>query len=129
MTPEQNLPKWRPGDALDYAALRRSVDEALAMLPPPDDGDIVFTGGQEPATTPELIDVLVSELTGLLVPCQLVTASWEPEPQAMVETMMHEAHALIERRPVAPNAEQAYDYLQALARATRALAVLAYPGR
>ncbi|KUF14830.1 MULTISPECIES: hypothetical protein [Streptomyces] len=128
--PEQPSKQWRAGDPLDFASLRRNVDDALTALPPPSGDDILFTfRDPEPTPTPKLIDMLLADLAGLLVPCQDAVRSWEPEPKAMVTTMITEAYALIERRPVAPKVDQAYDYLQKLAHATRALAVVAYSGR
>ncbi|MVO90229.1 hypothetical protein GPA10_37140 [Streptomyces sp. p1417] len=127
--PEQPSTQWQAGDPLNFASLRHTVDDALATLPPPSGDDLLFTfSDPKPTPTPKLIDMLLVDLAGLLVPCQDAVRSWEPEPKAMVTTMITEAYALIERRPVAPKADQAYDYLQKLAHATRALAVVAYPG-
>ncbi|MFD9072281.1 hypothetical protein [Streptomyces lasiicapitis] len=129
MTPHTEQPTTdQASDAIDLAATYLAVEVALTT-PAPLRDDILFSGDDSQPSVAEQTKTLLSVLPPLLTACQDAVTSWKSAPKQMVLRMVHDGHALIERHPFAPNAEQAHAYLQQLARETRAVAALIYKGR
>ncbi|GHC76985.1 hypothetical protein [Streptomyces flavofungini] len=129
MTPSIEQPmSVQAEDAIDLATTYVAVELALTTPAPPRD-DILFSGGDSRPSVADQTKALLAGLPPLLTACQDTVEAWEPKPKQMVLRMIQDSHALIERRPFAPNAEQAHAYLQLLARDTRVVTALVYRGR
>ncbi|MFJ2774767.1 hypothetical protein [Streptomyces sp. NPDC087300] len=117
----------RQVEDVDFGAICRAVACARATPPPPRNDDILFTGGESPyPSVADQIKELLAGLPPLLTVCQDAVAAWEPVVRQMTLRLIQDGHDLVERRPFAPNAEQAHAYLQQLARDTAAFAAIAY---